>query len=45
MYDCESCKYHSECSADIYHANIERDYSITWGNKDCWEANEEQILV
>ena len=40
MKDCKSCKYYNECSKDIYHANIERDYSIVWGNRDCWEADD-----
>lgn len=40
MNNCESCKYYSECSKDIYHASIEREYLINWSNRDCWKANE-----
>lgn len=41
MNECESCKYYNKCSKDLYHANIERDYSINWGNRDCWETKKD----
>ena len=41
MNNCESCKHYNECSKDIYHANIEREYYIKWSNRDCWVSKKE----
>lgn len=40
MNNCESCANYSECSKDIYHASIERDYYIKWSDRDCWTTNK-----
>lgn len=40
MKPCESCKHYNECSKDIYHASIEREYLINWSSKDCWESGK-----
>ena len=40
MNPCEYCKHYNECSKDIYHVSIEREYLINWSSKDCGESDK-----